>query len=258
MKKTFEDLVQLTEHLRSPGGCPWDREQDLMSIRNYIIEEAFEVVQAIESENLEDMIEELGDLLLQTVFASQIAKDEGKFDITDVLDQLHNKLVRRHPHVFGEKKAKDAEEAVKSWHEQKLKEKSRKQRLLNIPRTMPALLRAQRVGEKASQVGFDWDNVRDVLAKVKEEINEIEQELASGRTENLESEWGDLSFATVNLARHLKVDSETATHRASEKFIARFGKVEDLAKEQGKVLTEMTLEEMDKLWDEVKDQEGSA
>ena len=141
---------------------------------------------------------------------------------------------------------------------QKLKEKSRKARLLNIPRTMPALLRAQRVGEKASQVGFDWDNVNDVINKVKEEINEIEQELASGRTENLESEWGDLAFATVNLARHLKVDSETAAHRASEKFIARFGKVEDLAKKQGKLLTEMTLEEMDKLWDEVKEQEGSA
>lgn len=258
MKKTFEDLVELTAHLRSPEGCPWDKEQDLMSIRNYIIEEAFEVVQAIESESQEDMIEELGDLLLQVVFASQIAKDENRFDITDVIDQLHNKLVRRHPHVFGEKKAKDAEEAVKSWHEQKLKEKSRKARLLNIPRTMPALLRAQRVGEKASQVGFDWDNVQDVLDKVKEEINEIEQEIISGSRENLESEWGDLSFATVNLARHLKIDSETASHRASEKFIGRFGKVEDLAKEQGKVLTDMTLEEMDKLWDEVKNSESSA
>ena len=252
MKKTFDDLVELTAHLRSPEGCPWDKEQDLMSIRNYIIEEAFEVVQAIESENLDEMIEEFGDLLLQVVFASQIAKDENKFDITDVIDQLHNKLVRRHPHVFGEKKAKDAEEAVKSWHEQKLKEKSRKARLLNIPRTMPALLRAQRVGEKASQVGFDWDNVNDVINKVKEEISEIEQELVLGRRENLESEWGDLAFATVNLARHLKVDSETAAHRASEKFIARFGKVEDLAKKQGKLLTEMTLEEMDKLWDEIK------
>jgi len=258
MKKTFDDLVELTAHLRSPEGCPWDKEQDLMSIRNYIIEEAFEVIQAIESESLDDMIEEFGDLLLQVVFASQIAKDENRFDITDIIDQLHNKLVRRHPHVFGEKKAKDAEEAVKSWHEQKLKEKSRKARLLNIPRTMPALLRAQRVGEKASQVGFDWDNIQDVLDKVKEEIKEIEQELSSGKTENLESEWGDLVFATVNLARHLKVDSETAAHRASEKFIGRFGKVEDLAKEKGKVLTDMTLEEMDKLWDEVKESESSA
>lgn len=255
MKNTFDDLVSLTNQLRSPDGCPWDREQNLMSIRNYIIEEAFEVVQAIESESTQDMIEEFGDLLLQVVFASQIAKDEGKFDITDVLDQLHNKLVRRHPHVFGEKKAKDAEEAVKSWHEQKLKEKSRKERLINIPRTMPALLRAQRVGEKASQVGFDWDNVQDVLDKIKEELNEIEHEIKSGSTENLESEWGDLVFAAVNLARHIQVDSETAAHRASEKFIGRFGKVEDMAKEQGKVLTDMSLEEMDQLWDEVKDLE---
>lgn len=253
MKKNFEDIVNLTSHLRSPEGCPWDKEQDLMSIRNYIIEEAYEAVQAIESETAEDMIEEFGDLLLQVVFASQIAKDGCRFDISDVLDHLHNKLVRRHPHVFGEKKARDAEEAVKSWHEQKLKEKTRKARLLNIPRTMPALLRAQRVGEKASQVGFDWDNVQDVLDKVKEEINEIEQEINSGSRENLESEWGDLAFATVNLARHLKIDSETAAHRASEKFIGRFEKVEDLAKEKGKVLTDMSLEEMDQLWDEVKD-----
>lgn len=256
MKKNFEDIVELTTYLRSPDGCPWDREQDLNSIRSYIIEEAYEVVQAIESESEDEMIEELGDLLLQVVFASQIAKEDGRFDITDVLDRLHNKLVRRHPHVFGENKAKDAEEAVKSWHDQKLKEKSRKTRLLDIPRTMPALLRAQRVGEKASQVGFDWNNVQDVLDKVKEEIKEMEDEINSGKKENLEKEWGDLAFATVNLARHLNIDTEPVVHRSVEKFICRFGKVEDKAKEEGKVLTDMTLEEMDRLWEEVKDSEG--
>ncbi len=252
MKKNFEDIVNLTSHLRSPEGCPWDKEQNLMSIRNYIIEEAYEVVQAIESETVEDMIEEFGDLLLQVVFASQIAKDGCRFDISDVLDHLHNKLVRRHPHVFGEKKARDAEEAVKSWHEQKLKEKTRKARLLNIPRTMPALLRAQRVGEKASQVGFDWENIQDVLDQVKEEIKEIEEEINSGNRDKLESEWGDLVFATVNLARHLKIDSETVAHRSTEKFIDRFSKVEDIANDKGKVLTDMSLEEMDQLWKEVK------
>ena len=252
MKKKFDDLVELTKYLRGPEGCPWDKEQDLLSLRSYIIEEAYEVVQAIESGEKEDIIEEFGDLLHQVVFASQIAIDEDKFSIDDVVDQLHNKLVRRHPHVFGEKKAKDAEEAVKTWHSQKLKEKSRKHKLLDIPRSMPALLRAQRVGEKASQVGFDWDNIRDVLTKVKEEVAEIEEELSKGDKGKPEQEWGDLFFAVVNLARHLKIEGETVAHQSTEKFIVRFGQVEEKAKEKGKMLTEMSLDEMDALWDEVK------
>ena len=252
MKKKFEDLVRLTEYLRGPEGCPWDKEQDMLSLRSYIIEEAYEVVQAIESGNSDEMIEEFGDLLHQVVFASQISKDEKKFAIDEVVDRLHSKLVRRHPHVFGEEKAKNAEEAVKTWHSQKLKEKTRKNKLLDIPRSMPALLRAQRVGEKASQVGFDWDNVQDVLAKIKEEVAEIEEELKKNNKEKLKKEWGDLIFAVVNLARHLKIESETAAHESTEKFISRFGKVEDKAKEKGKMLTEMSINEMDKLWEEVK------
>ncbi len=156
MKKNFNDLVELSKHLRSPEGCPWDREQSLDSVTPYIIEEAYEVVQAIELKDKDEIIEELGDLFFQVIFASQIASEDGEFDIEEVIDRLHNKLVRRHPHVFGDEKAKDAEEAIKTWHRQKLKEKSRKRRLLEIPRTMPSLLRAHRVGEKASQVGFDW------------------------------------------------------------------------------------------------------
>ncbi|MGI9534333.1 MAG: nucleoside triphosphate pyrophosphohydrolase [Thermodesulfobacteriota bacterium] len=253
MNKKFEDLVELTKYLRGPNGCPWDKEQDLLSLRSYIIEEAYEVIQAIESGDKDEMIEEFGDLLHQVVFASQIAKDESRFGIDDVVDQLHNKLVRRHPHVFGDEKAKDAEEAVKTWHRQKLKEKTRKNKLLDIPSSMPALLRAQRVGEKASQVGFDWDNIQDVLKKVKEEIAEIEQELKDGDKEKLEKEWGDLLFAVVNLARHLKIESETVAHQSTEKFIKRFGMVEDMAKEKGKSLTDMSLVEMDELWKEVKE-----
>ena len=255
MKKKFEDLVELTQYLRGPEGCPWDKEQDLLSLRSYIIEEAYEVVQAIESDDRDEMIEEFGDLLHQVVFASQIAKDEKRFEISEVVDQLHNKLVRRHPHVFGEEKAKNAEEAVKTWHSQKLKEKTRKNKLLDIPRSMPALLRAQRVGEKASQVGFDWDNIQDVITKVKEEIAEIEDELKNGDREKLEKEWGDLLFAVVNLARHLKIEGETVAHQSTEKFIERFGKVEERSKEKGKLLTEMSLDEMDEIWEEVKGRE---
>ena len=256
MDKKFEDLVGLTKYLRGPEGCPWDKEQDLLSLRSYIIEEAYEVVQAIESGDKDEMIEEFGDLLHQVVFASQIANDENRFGIDEVVDQLHNKLVRRHPHVFGDERAKDAEEAVKTWHRQKLKEKSRKNRLLDIPKSMPALLRAQRVGEKASQVGFDWENVTDVLNKIKEEIAEIEEELDNADKEKLEKEWGDLLFAVVNLARHLKIEGETVAHQSTEKFIDRFGKLEDRAKVKGKMLTELTLEEMDEMWEEVKDSEG--
>ncbi len=254
-KKNFEDLVKLTKHLRGDKGCPWDKDQNLLSIRSYMIEEAHEAVQAIESGNKDEMIEELGDLLHQVVFASQIARDEGKFDIEEVVDQLHNKLIRRHPHVFGEESANDAEEAVKTWHKQKLKEKNRKKSLTDMPRSMPALLRAQRAGEKASQVGFDWKNIHDVLDKVKEEITEIEEELKEGSRDKLEKEWGDLIFAVVNLARHLKIDSESAARRSVDKFIDRFGKVEDMADQKGKTLMEMTPEEMESLWKEVKSKE---
>lgn len=257
MKKNFNDLVALSKHLRSPEGCPWDREQTLETLRPYIIEEAYEVIQAIESGERDEIIEELGDLLFEVIFAAQIASEEGEFDIEEVTDRLHVKLVRRHPHVFGEEKAANAEEAIKTWHRQKLKEKSRKRRLLHIPRTMPSLLRAQRVGEKAAQVGFDWSEAGEVLDKVKEEVRELEAEINTGNEKGVEKEWGDLVFSLVNLARHLKLDSEGTAHKAIDGFIERFGKIEDLAESQGKQLADMNLEELDKLWEEVKNQEAS-
>jgi tetrapyrrole methylase family protein/MazG family protein len=252
MKKNFNDLVELSKHLRSPEGCPWDREQSLDSVTPYIIEEAYEVVQAIELKDKDEIIEELGDLFFQVIFASQIASEDGEFDIEEVIDRLHNKLVRRHPHVFGDEKAKDAEEAIKTWHRQKLKEKSRKRRLLEIPRTMPSLLRAHRVGEKASQVGFDWKNAQQVLPKVKEELNELEVEINNKNRDGIEKEFGDLVFSIVNLGRHLKLDSESTAHKAIDSFINRFSKVEDKAQEKGKELSGLTIEEMDELWEEVK------
>ncbi|MEQ9619988.1 MAG: nucleoside triphosphate pyrophosphohydrolase [Deltaproteobacteria bacterium] len=252
MKKSFDDLVKLSRHLRSPEGCPWDREQTLETLRPYIIEEAYEVVQAIEARDKDELIEELGDLFFEVLFASQIADESGEFDIYEVIDRLHTKLVRRHPHVFGEDKAANAEEAVKTWHAQKLKEKSRKRRLLHIPRTMPSLLRAQRVGEKASQVGFDWSDAGEVISKVREELSELEAEIKSGDREGIEKEWGDLIFSLVNLGRHLKIDAEGAAHKAINGFIDRFGRIEDKAEALGKQLSELTLEEMDELWEEVK------
>ena len=257
MKKNFNDLVELSKHLRSPEGCPWDREQTLETLRPYIIEEAYEVVQAIESGERDEIIEELGDLFYEILFASQIAYENGEFDIEEVIDRLHVKLVRRHPHVFGDEKAADAEEAVKTWHRQKLKEKSRKRRLLHIPRTMPSLLRAQRVGEKAGQVGFDWSSAGEVLDKVKEELSELEVEMKAGNDKAVEKEWGDLVFSLVNLGRHLKLDSEGTAHKAIDGFIERFGKIEDLAESRGKQLADMNLEELDELWNEIKNNEGS-
>ncbi|NIP30248.1 MAG: nucleoside triphosphate pyrophosphohydrolase [Candidatus Dadabacteria bacterium] len=254
MSKSFEDIVELSRFLRSPQGCPWDREQTLSSIKKYILEEAYEVIQAIELNNKDELVEEMGDFLFQAIFASQIASEEGIFDINDVLDQLHNKLIRRHPHVFGEKKAKDANEAVKSWHTQKMKEKSGEKRLLEIPRSMPSLLRAQRVGEKASQVGFDWDNISDVLSKVKEELNELEIEIKKGDRVNYKKEFGDLIFSLVNLSRHLKIDAESESHTAIDKFIKRFSILEDMAKESKRPLADMSIEEMEALWQEVKEE----
>lgn len=255
MKKNFDDLVELARYLRSPDGCPWDRKQSLDSVTPYIIEEAFETVQAIELKDKDEIIEELGDLFFQVIFASQIASDEDEFDIHEVIDRLHTKLVSRHPHVFGDEKAKDAEEAIKIWHKQKLKEKSRKRRLLEIPRTMPSLQRAHRVGEKASQVGFDWKSAQEVLIKVKEEMSELEAEIKNNNKPGIEKEWGDLVFSLVNLGRHLKLDSEKTTHRAIDGFINRFSKVEDKAKQQGKELSSLTIEEMDELWEIVKSEE---
>jgi len=252
MRKSFQDVVELSKYLRSPEGCPWDREQTLNTLKSFIIEEAYEVIQAIESDDTQELKEELGDLFYEIIFASQISSEEGKFGIDDVVDQLYYKLIRRHPHVFGEEKAKDAEEAVKRWHGEKMKEKERKRTLLQIPRSMPALLRAQRVGEKASQVGFDWAKPEDVIEKVKEELAELESAIQSDQKNSIEKEWGDLIFSLVNLARHLKLDSESSAHRTVDKFIERFSKIEEKAREKGRELSELNLKEMDELWEEAK------
>ena len=251
-ERTFQDLVELCEYLRGKDGCPWDKEQKLETLKAFIIEEAYEVVGAIESGDIDELEEELGDLLYQIVFASQICREEGKFGMDDVVTGLYNKLVRRHPHVFGEEKAKNAEEALKRWHGEKLKEGSSKTKLLEIPRSMPSLLRAQRVGEKASHVGFDWNSAKDVIEKVKEELKELQIELEGGSKESMEKEWGDLIFSLVNLARHLKIDAESVSHRSVDNFISRFRSLEGMAREMNKDISELSISEMDELWDKVK------
>ncbi len=254
MKKSFEDLVEISKYLRSPKGCPWDRKQTLDTLKSYMVEEAYEVVEAIERKDMEELVEELGDLLYQVIFASQISDEEGRFSINDVTNRLYYKLIRRHPHVFGENKAKDAEEAVQRWHGEKMKEKTRKRKLLHTPRTMPALLRAQRVGEKASQVGFDWNSAEEVMEKVKEEVEELQKAMNKQEKGVIETEkeWGDVIFSLVNLARFLKIDAEESAHKATQCFIDRFSQLENKANERGKNILDLTLKEMDELWNEVK------
>jgi tetrapyrrole methylase family protein/MazG family protein len=243
--KKFQELVEIVQRLRKE--CPWDREQTNQSIKNNLIEETYELLEAIEENDDEKMIEELGDVLLQVVFYSQIKKDEGKFDIVVVIDRLIKKLIKRHPHVFGESEAKNAEEVLKQWHQIKQEEKS--SILEGIPKRMPALLRSYKVQNRMAKVGFEWENINDVWEKVFEEI----QELKEAKTyEEKVNEFGDILTALVNLARFLKIDPEEALHLATDRSIRRFNYIEQKAKQQGKKLEEISLEEMDKYWNESK------
>jgi len=255
----FRRLVAIMARLRGEGGCPWDREQTHESLIPYIIEEAYEVKEAIEKNDIEGMREELGDLLLQIVFHAQLAREEGRFDIDDVLRTICEKLIHRHPHVFGEVEVASAAEVLHNWEQIKAEEKRERgkdpSRLSGVPTHLPALLRAHRVQEKAARVGFDWDDIGGVFKKVREEIAELETAVANGRKESIRSEMGDLLFALVNLARFLDIQAELALHETIEKFIERFRYIERRAAEQNRDLDEMSLAEMDALWDEAKQRE---
>jgi tetrapyrrole methylase family protein/MazG family protein len=245
--QNFQRLVDIVERLRKE--CPWDREQTNQSIKNNLIEEAYELLEAIEENNDKAMIEELGDVLLQVVFHSQIKKDEGKFDVNDVINHLIDKLIYRHPHVFGEKEVKDVESVLSQWEELKKKEKNRQSILDGIPKRMPALMRATKVQKKAAKVGFDWKDKNLILEKVQEEINELKE---AKTKDELKHEFGDILIALVNLGRHLGIDPEEALHEATDRMVSRFKHIEKRAKEQNKKLEEMSLEEMDKYWEEAK------
>ena len=245
-KYSFEDLLKVMEELRKK--CPWDREQTHESLKKYLIEEAYEVLEAIDSGDDKKLKEELGDLLLQPIFHAQIAKERGAFDINDVIDALVKKLIERHPHVFGDA---NPEEVLKNW--EKKKREKRGSVLEGIPRHLPALMRSQKLQDRASQVGFDFSDISQVFEKIEEEIAELKESLEKNDRENIKHEIGDILTAVVELARFVGVDAETALQEANDRFVRRFGYIEKRAKEMGKKLEDMSLEEMDRLWEEGKE-----
>ncbi|MDM7274387.1 nucleoside triphosphate pyrophosphohydrolase [Sulfurihydrogenibium azorense] len=243
--ENFQKLVDIVERLRRE--CPWDRQQTNQSIKNNLIEEAYELLEAIEENDNEKMIEELGDVLLQVVFHSQIKKDENSFDINTVIEKLIEKLIRRHPHVFGDAQVKTEEEVLDQWH--KIKQKEKKSILDGIPKRMPALTRAVKVQNRAAKVGFEWENIDQVWKKVEEELQELKE--AKTQEEKVH-EIGDLLIAITNLARFMKIDPEEALHLSVDRMIKRFNYIEEKAKQMGKSLDDMSLQEMDDLWNEAK------
>ena len=253
----FQELLHILEKLRSEEGCPWDRVQTRESLKPYIIEEAYELIEAIEENDREKIKEELGDLLFQIVFQCQIAREKGEFTMSDVIQEIGTKMVARHPHVFGNTECRTPDDVVRQWEVLKKREgKLRDSILEGVPRAMSSLLRAHRLQKRAAQVGFDWEKVEDVLKKVDEEMCELKEALQSGRREEMEDELGDIFFMLVNLSRFIGVNPEDAHRKTISKFIHRFRYIEMKAAEQGRQLSEMTLEEMDRLWDEAKRNEG--
>lgn len=249
----LEQLLRIMARLRAPDGCPWDREQSHATLRQSVIEEAYEVAAAINSGDDANLREELGDLLLQVVFHAQMANERGDWNFDTVASGIVEKLVRRHPHVFGSENASDSAAVLTRWEEIKRAEKgttATASALDGVSEGLPSLMRAEKVQKKAAKVGFDWSDLPPVVAKVREEIAEVEGAL--GDADKVEEEIGDLLFAVVNLARKLKVDGEVALQRATDKFAARFRQVESIARERGLTLEKMTLAEMDEIWDAVK------
>jgi len=266
-REWFEKLVKLQARLRAPNGCPWDREQTHMTLRTYLIEEAYEVVEALESGDDAKFAEELGDLLLQVVFHADIARDEGRFDIADVIEGIHEKMVRRHPHVFGEKRAKDAKAVLKSWENIKAEERRAKgiqqsakpaSLLDGISHALPGTMEGFQLTRRAARIGFDWDSAEGVLEKLVEEAAELKKEVASADVRRIEEETGDLLFAAVNLARFLHVDPEIALKKANAKFAARFREMERLARDGGKELADVPRPEMERFWERAKNESKQA
>lgn len=266
----FEKLAAVQARLRAPDGCPWDREQTHASLRTYLIEEAYEVLEAMESGDDAKFAEEMGDLLLQIVFHSQIAKEEGRFNVADVIREVHDKMVRRHPHVFGEKRAKDSAEVLKKWEQIKKEERSaaakknadraksrsKSDSLMDgVSRALPAALEGFQLTRRAARIGFDWTNIDGVIEKMNEETEELRKALEAEDAERSEEEMGDLLFSAVNLARFLQIDPEIALKKANAKFSTRFRRMEVLAGRSGKVLAEVPREQMEEFWEAAKSEE---
>ncbi|HUB79136.1 MAG TPA: nucleoside triphosphate pyrophosphohydrolase [Bryobacteraceae bacterium] len=252
----FQKLVELMARLRAPGGCPWDREQTFDSIKPYTLEETYEVLDAIDRREWGELAEELGDFVLQAVFYAQMASEEKLFRIEDALDAINSKLVRRHPHVFGEQTAETAGDVKRIWGQIKAEEKKDKGKqdglLAPVPRALPALVEAQQISSRAAGAGFDWENPDQVLEKLHEELAEFAEARRQASHDELENELGDLLFVLVNLARFVKVDPEQALRRTNAKFRKRFAYIEQKLRERGKKLEDSNIAEMEALWQEAK------
>jgi MazG family protein len=270
--KWFERLVAVQARLRAPNGCPWDREQTHQSLRTYLIEEAYEVLEALESGNDAKFAEEMGDLLLQIVFHSQIAREEGRFTVSDVIREIHDKMIRRHPHVFGTTRAKDSAEVLRNWEQIKAAERRADDNkrdsktgnnvpeevslLDGVSRALPATLEGFQLTRKASRIGFDWEDAGGVFEKMREETEELKKVLGNQDDRRIEEELGDLLFAAINLSRFLKVDPEIALKKANAKFARRFRAMERLARESGREFKDVPREQMETYWDAAKKLEG--
>ncbi len=251
--ETFLRLVKIMNELRAQ--CPWDRKQTIHTLRTLTIEETYELADAITDEDWKGIKEELGDVLLHIVFYAKIADEQKQFTLDEVIDGVCEKLIARHPHIYGDVKVNDDEDVKRNWEKLKLKE-GKKSVLGGVPRSLPATVKAIRLQEKAKQVGFEWDDTSQVWDKVKEEMNELQEAIAKNDADNIEEEYGDLVFSLINYARFLQIDAETALERTNKKFIKRFTQMESEAISRGKNLAEMSLEEMDGIWNEVKRQKS--
>ena len=254
-KYNIEDLIRIVEVLRAPGGCPWDREQTHQSIKKNFIEETYEVIEAINKDDAEGLREELGDVLLQVLLHCQMESEKGVFDFNDVANDLCKKLVVRHPHVFGEKSAQNEAEALERWDEIKLKTKGMKKQseaMLKVPREFPALMRAQKIQEKAAKAGFDWNDENGAIEKLLEEINELKNALSGGNQNEISDEMGDVLFSYVNISRFAKSDAEESLSASTDKFLSRYLIVEKLAEQRSVNMKEAPIEVLDELWDEAK------
>jgi tetrapyrrole methylase family protein/MazG family protein len=268
----FEKLVAVQARLRAPNGCPWDREQTHQSLRTYLIEEAYEVLEALEKGNDAKFAEEMGDLLLQIVFHSQIAQEEGRFTVAEVIREIHDKMIRRHPHVFGETRAKDSAEVLRNWEQIKAEERRSGDKkgdaktgdgvpkevslLDGVSRALPSTLEGFQLTRKASRIGFDWEDISGVFEKMREETKELQEALKEQDQLKMEEELGDLLFAAVNLSRFLKVDPEIALKKANARFSRRFRTMERLARKSGREFRDLPRQEMESFWDAAKKSEG--
>lgn len=255
-KKRFDDLVAIMARLRGTDGCPWDRRQTRETLRPFLIEETYEILEALDNEDDQGLREELGDLLFHIIFMARIAHEEGAFDIYDVVSGVAEKMVRRHPHVFGNAEVSSPHEVEANWAKLKAEEKPRESLMEGIPQHLPALMRASRLTQRASKVGFDWESKDQVWEKLEEELKEFQEALSEGQEDMLREELGDILFTLVNLARFIDVDPEDALRRVTNKFAERFRYIEKRLHEEGKDPHEATLAEMDALWEEGKGEKG--